>query len=69
MIDIVVPASDSRMDEVILQTRKAVMNEIVFGDDGRDEEMKESGILNDVTVSLNLPILPLALQITSLYFR
>lgn len=65
MIDIVVPASDSGMDEVILQTRKAVMNEIVLG----DEEMKESGILNDVTVSLNLPILPLALQITSLYFR
>lgn len=68
MIDIVVPASDSGMDEVILQTSKAVMNEIVLGD-GRDEEMKESGILNDVTVSLNLPILPLALQITSLYFR
>lgn len=68
MIDIVVPASDRGMDEVILQTRKAVMNEIVHGD-GRDEEMKESGILNDVTVSLNLPILPLALQITSLYFR
>lgn len=68
MIDIVMPASDSGMDEVILQTRKAVMNEIVLGD-GRDEEMKESGILNDVTVSLNLPILPLALQITSLHFR
>lgn len=68
MIDIVMPASDSGMDEVILQTRKAVMNEIVLGDGG-DEEMKESGILNDVTVSLNIPILPLALQITSLHFR